>query len=243
MALRLPIVDQIQANLFTTIQGIVAGPNSVDPQFTLTPEYEDNVEGNVPADLKVIIYRDDEEDEIEQAPVGWEQKTQNFLLVAYSYESQSASKPVEDRASVIGADICRALMVDVTRGSLACDTRIGSPKLAQDRRAIAIPVAVRYQHVYGNPFSQSTAPVITSVGYEAGGDTWTVTFDRAVTVASDNSGLVIAETAAVLQPGTGRNFGLAGYSGLTGAGLAWTFTSGHGIDPEPQSASGATQTI
>jgi hypothetical protein len=145
-----PIVDLITDNLLTTLQGVttVAGYH-----YTLTVAHHDKIEGDAPADKLCILYRGDTESELDEAPQGCQQWRQAYSLVCYAFATQASPDAPDEKASTIGADVCKALQVDYTRGGYAFDTIIDVPELLAGGNGIIINFACRYQTRFSDPFN------------------------------------------------------------------------------------------
>jgi hypothetical protein len=143
-----PVIDQIRDQLLTTL-ATVTTDNGYN--YDLTVELQDTVNGNVPADLKVVLYRG-ETKETPQGGVGFQSFAQQWVVEAFSLDT-SGEDHCDERISTISADICKAVVADYQCNGLAQETRLDSIVISPDRSSCALTFTTQFDTPWGDPFT------------------------------------------------------------------------------------------
>ena len=150
----LPILEQIAANVKTTIEGITAANGYQQDLRSVTRPVRNTIPDT--RDLSVEITQGDAEPDIE-CPHMFVQWIQTFAITAFVVNSDTATAPIDTRINTLRADIEKCLRVDPSRGGLAIDTTIGPPLIYEEPGAftgIVIIALVRYRTLEDDPYSQ-----------------------------------------------------------------------------------------
>lgn len=163
MSAPLTILDQIVANLLSTLAGVTTAGGFYE---SISPEEENTTEGNIVATedgtAKLVLHT--LEPEPTEAPTMASAWWQPFDLNLYVLEPADSGYSSKERCRVLYGEIVKQLMLDyhrgtdtVSGGALAVDTMIGTVRpvdLAQCRGAVdgmTIPVKVHYRHSINDP--------------------------------------------------------------------------------------------
>ena len=149
-----PVIELIAKNLETAINAITVANGYKQTLKAVRPRRND-FSDITPDDLTVLIKQADEEQG--QEPIGTQDWTQPFLLMAIVLDSDSATASIDTRINQVRADIQKKLLVDVTRGGNAYDTTILPSQEFDDGNGfsgIAVKIAVKYRTQYTNPYAK-----------------------------------------------------------------------------------------
>ena len=153
-----PIVEQIAADVLTTVQTVTTGNGY---NYTVSAKrMPSQAETIGPADLGVILYQGDPAKKTDSEPQNRYDWMQPFFLACYvSIKEDDVTEPaIETKVNRVRADIEKALMVDRNRSTLAIDTIIGEP-VAFDTGidgmdGIVVRIDVWYRVDQDDPYTQ-----------------------------------------------------------------------------------------
>lgn len=115
----LPIVEQIAADLLTTLDGLSTEAGTLDAKRPTRHGGRDHTLGDL-----VTLIEQTRNERLEGMAGGWWCR-QHFDLAVYLRSSDDASTPIDTRCNQAAASLIVALMADKTRGGLATRTDWG----------------------------------------------------------------------------------------------------------------------
>lgn len=119
MAEVLPIVEQITANVISTLAGVTVARGFQQSLKVARAKPKGTPAGT---NLAIVVELDPESNsEPSEMALRWWQPYAVLLLV---FEPENSTYPTRKRLQLMAADAAKALMVDYQRGGLACDTQI-----------------------------------------------------------------------------------------------------------------------
>ncbi len=151
-----PIIENIAANILTTLNGVTTG-NGYNQTIVLkrlsrvdydTEAAGDDLEGLV---LQGIRERIDGVFQLDNWRIP-------FVILVYALNDDGSADTIDTRLNQIEADMSKALRVDITRGSNAYQTEIGSAEFvgADDGSisAVMLPITVDYRVLKDDPYTK-----------------------------------------------------------------------------------------
>jgi hypothetical protein len=146
-----PIIEQIAAEIKTTLDGLATSGGNLD---AIRPSKVDLLSGW--GDLTCLV------NQAEAARLDGATMTaawmQSFLLVAIVIDSDKVDTSIDTRLNTVRADIEKQLMVDLTRGGLAKNTTVeeATPFEGEPGEAtgIAIKITVHYATADNDPYTK-----------------------------------------------------------------------------------------
>ena len=149
-----PIIEQIAANLLSTIEGITTA-NGYNYTLTGTRPIIDGYYSDAPYDLTFQLTQGQEE--LLDGAYGTQEYIQPFLVVIIAMNTESDTIPIDKKRNRVLADLRKAVMVDHTRGGLAIDTKWGqSSSFMNDDdfvfEGVAAEIRVHYRTEHNDPY-------------------------------------------------------------------------------------------
>lgn len=133
-----PIVEQIAANLLTTLSGYGSYENAITFERSLR-------EGHRPRDLFAVIQGVNVAEDT--APHNLKQWRWTWHVMVLAAPAEGSTTETQLHQAI--ADIAKALLVDPKRGGLAIDTYIGTPfygpREAGEFDSMVVPVDVQFR--------------------------------------------------------------------------------------------------
>jgi hypothetical protein len=148
-----PVINQIMANITTTLAGV-----TVANGYQRTIKVVDRPEQLPvsPATGTVLLRKAaDEISPWQEVPTGWTRHNQAIDVLVYVPWDEDQSGPVDDEMQVWGADILRALRVDINRGNIANDTKPAPDEEIYPDEGVfsfAARVIVEYDTLWNDPY-------------------------------------------------------------------------------------------
>ncbi len=151
-----PIIENIAANILTTINGVTTGNGYNQTITAKRPSRVDYDSEAAADDLEGVIYQGKRERLT--SPLTMQTWRQPFAIVVYALNDDGSETTIDTRLNQICADMEKALRVDVTRGDNAYQTDIGEPEfmVADDGSisAVVLPITVDYRVLKSDPFTK-----------------------------------------------------------------------------------------
>lgn len=149
----LPVIELITQNVVDTLAGVrVASGYHVD----LIAERRVR-SGNRERDGLAVVLQGDPE-KVDDAPEGRVAWRQRYAVVCYVVESETSTRPIDQRINLTRSDVEKALMVDFTRGGNAYDTVIQEPELFDDPEGrwdgVVVYFDVLYRTTHDDPYER-----------------------------------------------------------------------------------------
>ena len=151
-----PVVELITLDILSTLATITKANGYYNDIGTIERH---NRLGNVPADLKCIVFQEDPT-EVQEPALMHKEWNQPYSLVVFVIEPDQSTRPVDMRINLIRADIEMALVTGTsyTRGGYAIDTVIHAPEMFDDAKGqlsgIVLHCEVHYRTTFDNPSAQ-----------------------------------------------------------------------------------------
>ncbi len=151
-----PIIEDIAANILTTINRVTTGNGYNQTIVVKRPSRVDYESKAAADDLEGVIYQGKRERlASEMNSYTWRQP---FTIVVYALNNDGSSTTIDTRLNQICADMEKALRVDITRGGNAYHTDIGEPEnlIADDgsNSAVVLPITVDYRVLKSDPYTK-----------------------------------------------------------------------------------------
>lgn len=154
-----PIIEDIAANLKTTLDGITTAAGYNQTLVGHRPRRIDFIDQTL-EDKDVLIVQTACEESDEEKAIQTLQFRQHFDLVAFVVDSDSETDPIDTRINQVWSDIVKALMVDPYRGKTdgsVIDTKIHSATMIQDESGVTsgvvLDISVLYRTSITDPYT------------------------------------------------------------------------------------------
>ncbi len=153
-----PIIEQVAQAMKTQLETIkVSSGYENTVNRVIRPRRTS--EGNRPQPLDIWMLQDDPERDEDNdlagnpAGIGW---TVPFALDCVIRQAEASKLPMDQVINSFIADVQKALMVDITWGGIATDTRLGNPEFASSESGfegatVWVEVLIRVEE--NNPFN------------------------------------------------------------------------------------------
>lgn len=151
-----PIIEDIAANLLTTINGVTTGNGFNQTIVCKRPgrvDYDTEAAGD---DLEDLVYQTSRE-RID-GPFNLYSWRQGFDIVVFALNDDGSSTTIDTRLNQIAEDISKAVRVDITRGDNAIQTDISQVAFGEvddgSISVVAIEVMIDYRVLKSDPFTK-----------------------------------------------------------------------------------------
>jgi len=149
-----PRIEYIAADIKTKIDEITTGNGFNQTLVAVRPKRND-FKDVPPENGKVLIVQQTAVREDVEG-FGTAQRTQRFILMALVIDSDTATTSIDTRHNQVAADIEKKLVVDITRGGYAFDTRVEDSAIFDDDdgyTGIAVAVDISYRTSETDPYT------------------------------------------------------------------------------------------
>ena len=152
----LPIIEDIAANILTTVNGVKTGVGYNQTVVVKRPSRVDYDSEAAADDLEGLVYQTSRERLTgEMNSYTWRQ---SFDIVVFALNDDGSAVTIDTRLNQIAEDISKALRVDVRRNSTALYTDIEAVEfiVADDGSisAVRLTITVDYRVLKSDPYTQ-----------------------------------------------------------------------------------------
>lgn len=146
-----PIIEFITENIVTTLKTVRSNNGYASD---LEVEQYNRATGNRTRDQLAVVIQGDCTEVLQDVSDGFKEWMQTYHVGLFILESDTSTRPLDQRLNQIRCDCEKALCVDRSRGSYALDTYMRGSLPQEDRSGIELVFDVWYRHLEDNPFSQ-----------------------------------------------------------------------------------------
>jgi len=151
-----PIIEDIAANLLTTINGVTTGNGYNQTVVVKRPSRVDYDSEAAADDLEGLLYQTSQE--ILTSAMNRYTWRQGFDIVVFALNDYGSATTIDTRLNQIAADVSKALRVDITRGGNAYQTDIGAVAFAVaddgSISAVVLEITVDYRVLNSDPYTK-----------------------------------------------------------------------------------------
>lgn len=151
----IPIIEEIAANLLTTINGVTEG-NGYNQTIVVKRASRVDYDTGTPGDLGGLLYQLTREKL--EGPFILNTWRQTFNVTVIALNNDGSAVTIDTRLNQIAEDITKAIRVDITRGDFAYQTDIGESAFAVaddgSISAVVLEIIIDYRVLKSDPYTK-----------------------------------------------------------------------------------------
>jgi uncharacterized protein YuzB (UPF0349 family) len=146
-----PIIEFITENIVNALKTVRTANGYLSD---LEVEQYNRATGNRTRNQLAVVMQGGCEEVLQDVSDGFKEWMQEYRVGLFILESDTSTRPLDQRLNLIRCDCEKALCIDRSRGGYALDTMMRGHLVHEDRGGVELLIDVWYRHLEDNPFNQ-----------------------------------------------------------------------------------------